>query len=181
MGPWNERLVRRLLARHMALIPTLTLFGVEAKKFGESPADTARDINIAIQQLSIFARDGGDILFGTDVGYTDAFDTTEEFRLMHRAGLDYRAILASLTTTPARRFGMAHRKGRLSSGMDADLVVLDADPARDVTAFARVACTIRAGRIIFDSRDVRSNRWASKRPRMSALGRKQTLRLSFGR
>jgi len=150
MGQWNDRVVHRLLAHHMALIPTLTLFAVEAKKFGESPADTAHDIATAVQQLSIFARSGGDVLFGTDVGYTDAFDTTEEYRLMHRAGLDWREILASLTTTPARRFGMAAHKGRIAKGMDADLVVLSDDPANDVTAFARVAWTIRGGRIIFD-------------------------------
>jgi imidazolonepropionase-like amidohydrolase len=33
--------------------------------------------------------------------------------------------------------------------MDADLVVLDADPSKDITAFARVRLTVRAGRTIY--------------------------------
>jgi len=71
----------------------------------------------------------GEILFGTDVGYTDHFDTTLEFTLMSRAGMTFPQFLASLTTTPARRFGFSARNGRLAKGMDADLVVLGADPA----------------------------------------------------
>jgi imidazolonepropionase-like amidohydrolase len=33
--------------------------------------------------------------------------------------------------------------------MDADLVVLDADPARDVTAFSKVHQVIRGGKLIY--------------------------------
>jgi imidazolonepropionase-like amidohydrolase len=149
MGPWKPETVREVLAHHMALIPTLTLFEVEAKKFGESEADEANDMAAAVQQVRAYHAAGGDILFGTDVGYTDAFDTAEEYRQMAKAGLDYRAILASLTTTPARRFGYSKRRGRVAAGMDADLVVLEADPAKDPTAFSRVATTIRAGKVIY--------------------------------
>ncbi|HEX5181860.1 MAG TPA: amidohydrolase family protein [Allosphingosinicella sp.] len=149
MGDWTPALVARLRARRMALIPTLSLFEVEAKKFGESAADEARDVATAVQQVGLYHAAGGEILFGTDVGYTDLFDTDEEFRLMRRAGLDYRAILASLTATPARRFGYGARKGRVEAGMDADLVLLKGDPAADVIAFACVLTTIRGGAIIF--------------------------------
>jgi imidazolonepropionase-like amidohydrolase len=63
--------------------------------------------------------------------------------------LDWRQILASLTTAPASRFGFAKRKGRIARGMDADLVLLSADPAQDPAAFAKVAYTIRGGRVIW--------------------------------
>ncbi len=68
---------------------------------------------------------------------------------MAGAGLDWRQILASLTTNPAERFGHAQRKGRIAVGMDADLVVLASDPATDPAAFAGVTFTIRGGRIIY--------------------------------
>ena len=132
----------------MALIPTMTLFEVEAKKSGESPADLAQAITMITSELRDYSAAGGQILFGTDVGYIDVFDTTEEFRLMS-AVLDWRRILASLTTAPAERFGFAARKGRIAPGMDADLVLLNADPAHDPTAFARVRDTIRGGQIIW--------------------------------
>jgi len=58
-------------------------------------------------------------------------------------------ILASLTTTPATRWKESDRCGRIVAKMEADLVVLDADPAADPANFARVACTIRSGKVIY--------------------------------
>ena len=149
-GPWPADLTARILAHHMALVPTLTLFEVEARKSGEPEPELRSNMDAAVQQVSSYAKAGGQILFGTDVGYTDAYDTTEEYRQLGRA-LDWRQILQALTAAPAERFGYAAHKGRLAPGMDADLVVLDDDPAKDVTAFARVRLTIRAGRIIYDA------------------------------
>ena len=62
--------------------------------------------------------------------------------------MDWRGILASLTTNPSDYF-KASSKGRVEKDMDADLVVLDADPATDVRNFAKVAYTIRNGRVIY--------------------------------
>jgi imidazolonepropionase-like amidohydrolase len=150
-GPWPAGLTARILAHHMALIPTLTLFEVEAKKFGESEQELKGDLDAGVQQVSAYSKAGGQILFGTDVGYTDAYDTTEEYRLLGRA-LDWQQILQALTTAPAERFGYATHKGRLAPGMDADLVVFDGDPSKDVTAFARVRLTLRAGQVIYDAK-----------------------------
>jgi imidazolonepropionase-like amidohydrolase len=147
-GGWSAELIARMRKHNMALIPTMTLFEVEGKKSGESPDDLANAIKTITAEVRDYAAAGGQILFGTDVGYTDAFDTTEEYRLMS-AELDWRQILASLTTAPATRFGFAARKGRVAAGMEADLVLLNADPAQDPTAFARVRDTIRAGRVIW--------------------------------
>jgi imidazolonepropionase-like amidohydrolase len=150
-GPWPADLTARILAHRMALIPTLTLFEVEAKKFGESEQDLKGDLDAGVQQVSAYSKAGGEILFGTDVGYTDAYDTTEEYRQLGRA-LDWRQILKTLTSAPAERFGYGVRKGRLAPGMDADLVVLDGDPSKDITAFARVRLTVRGGRTIYDAK-----------------------------
>jgi len=148
-GPWTPDLVQRIKAARMALIPTLTLFEVEYKKFGGTPEEIAETIRVASQQLKSYSDAGGQILFGTDAGYIEQFDTAEEFTLMSRAGLTWREILASLTSSPAERFGYAAHSGRIAKGLDADLVVLSADPAQNVTAFSKVAFTIRHGKIIF--------------------------------
>lgn len=147
-GPWSASLVEGMKATHMALIPTLTLWHVESK--GESPEGFERGMNtVVLPELRAYSQAGGQILFGTDVGYIDQFDTTEEFTLMSRAGLTWQQILATLTTNPAERFGYAARSGRIAKGLDADLVVLSADPAQDVTAFSKVAFTVRHGKIIY--------------------------------
>jgi len=145
---WSPELITRLRNKNMALIPTMTLFEVEARRNGESSNDLAQAITMITTEVKDYAAAGGQILFGTDVGYTDAFDTTDEYRLMS-AALDWRAILRALTTAPAERFGYADHKGRVANGMDADLVLLDSDPAKDPTAFARVRNTIRGGRVIW--------------------------------
>jgi imidazolonepropionase-like amidohydrolase len=105
-----------------------------------------------LPQLRSYSEAGGQILFGTDVGYTEHFDTAEEFAWMSRAGMSFQQILAPLTTNPAERFGYSSHSGRIAKGMEADLVVLSADPAQDVSAFSRVAFTIRLGKIIFGKR-----------------------------
>ena len=150
-GPWPADMVARLKAHHMALIPTLTLWGVELRKNNASQAEIDRFTRVAQTQLKTYADAGGQILFGTDVGYTDAVDTSPEYQLMAGAGLSWAQILASLTTSPAQRF-KSPRKGRIAAGMDGDLTVLSADPAGDVGAFAKVAYTIRAGQVIYQSR-----------------------------
>jgi imidazolonepropionase-like amidohydrolase len=146
-GGWPPELIARLRAHNMALIPTLTLFEVENKKSGGTAEQLAQVLEVTTSELRDYAAAGGQILFGTDVGYTDAFDTSEEYRLMARA-LNWRQILASLTSAPAERFGFAAHKGKIAPGMDADLVLLNGDPAHDPTAFARVRDTIRGGRVI---------------------------------
>lgn len=147
-GDVPAEVIARMRKHNMALIPTMTLFEVEAKKGGEKPEDLARLITTITHEVRDYAAAGGQIIFGTDVGYIDAFDTTEEYRLLS-AALDWRKILTSLTTAPAERFGFAARKGRIAAGMDADLVLLNADPAQDPTAFARVRDTIQGGRVIW--------------------------------
>jgi imidazolonepropionase-like amidohydrolase len=145
---WTPQLVQDLKAHNLALIPTLTLWNVELKRAGQSDAAATAFAALAQRQLKAYADAGGDILFGTDVGYIDTFDTTEEYRLMSGAGLAFDEILASLTTTPAARFGFTN-KGWIGRGMDADITILTADPATDPTAFARVAYTIRNGEVIY--------------------------------
>ena len=62
--------------------------------------------------------------------------------------MPWRDILASLTTKPSAFFKET-AKGRVEKDMNADLVVLDADPANDVPNLAKVAYTIRGGKIIY--------------------------------
>jgi len=87
-----------------------------------------------------------------DVGYIEKFDTAEEFTWMSRAGMTFQKVLSSLTTNPAQRFGCSNRSGRIAKGMDADLVVLSADPAQSTVAFSQVRYTIRGGKIIYSKR-----------------------------
>jgi imidazolonepropionase-like amidohydrolase len=128
----------RLRKQNVAMVPTLALF-------------RGRWLWDILDEVRTHARGGGDILFGTDVGYLPNFDHAVEYELMASAGLGWREILVSLTTAPARRFNEALTRGKIQKGMEADLVVLGTDPALGARGFADVRYTIRGGSIIFEA------------------------------
>jgi imidazolonepropionase-like amidohydrolase len=140
---YSPEQLARFKQQGIALVPTLSLFS----KLPVSPDITARLVATTVNQVKAFSDNGGLVLFGTDVGFTTYYDTALEYELMRRA-LSERQILASLTTSPAQYF-KAHKKGRVEKGFDADIVVLDGDPTADVTNLAKVAYTIRAGKVIY--------------------------------
>lgn len=149
-GAWPDTLVERLVRRGMGMVPTLKLWRFELTRVGV-PADIVdRYQATGVEQLRAFAAAGGEVLFGTDVGYMTDYDPTEEYRKMAEAGLDVKAILAALTLNPARRFDDPGLKGIVAPGRQADLVVLGADPGLDVSHFANVYYTIRSGRVIYE-------------------------------
>lgn len=147
--PWPAPLVKQMVDQRMSLVPTLKLWHHELDKVGVPPAVQERLVAATQQQVKQFADAGGQLLFGTDVGYMTDHDTTQEYRLMAGAGLSGAQILASLTTAPAARWGESDRRGRVEPGQAADLVVLGGDPMADATKFADVRCTVRSGRVIF--------------------------------
>jgi imidazolonepropionase-like amidohydrolase len=145
---WTPEELRRMKAQHIALIPTLTLWEVEAEKEHASAEDESRFVGSGVSDLKAYFEDGGTILFGTDIGYTQHYDTTEEYVLMARSAMSWRDILASLTANPSTFF-KAQQRGEVTPGSAADLVVLDGDPAIDIRNFAQVNRTIRAGKVIY--------------------------------
>jgi len=138
LGGWNSSYIQRMKAANMALIPTLKLFGDDS------------NLQQILDEVVSYRRAGGQILFGTDVGYLTDYDPTKEYELMQRAGLTPMQILESLTTAPAARFGESKKRGRVAVGMDADLVVLMGDPNVDPRNFVKACVTLRGGRIIYD-------------------------------
>ena len=146
---WEPALVEQMIARDLAVVPTLKLWGYELKKAKVAERIIGLAVGDTIEQLRVFSEAGGQVLFGTDVGYMTEYDPTEEYVLMQRAGMTGAQILASLTTAPASRWKEEQRRGRVAAGLEADLVVLNADPVPDVRNFANVRCVYRQGRLIY--------------------------------
>jgi imidazolonepropionase-like amidohydrolase len=148
-GPWPTALMDQLRAERVHMVPTLKLLRYELAK-EQVPAPVAeRIVQDSVKEFGRFAAAGGKVLFGTDVDYMTDMDPTEEYELMAQAGMSPMQILASLTTAPAARWNEQQRRGRIAPGMDADIVVLEADPAKDVKHFARVKCAVRGGQLIY--------------------------------
>ncbi len=138
----DAALLQTLVQKHMAMVPTLKMFATTA-------STKPSYLQPIYAEVRSFHALGGQLLFGTDVGYMTDYRTEDEFRALALCGLSAMDVLRMLTTAPAERFGVAWQRGTLAVGQLADLVVLDADPAQDVTNFARVRATVRAGRVLY--------------------------------
>jgi hypothetical protein len=76
------------------------------------------------------------ILAGTDAGNPGTAHGVSlhgELALLVRAGLTPAPALTAATAAPAQRFGLRDR-GRIAVGQRADLLLVDGDPTRDITA-----------------------------------------------
>jgi imidazolonepropionase-like amidohydrolase len=149
-GEWDRALPRRMREANMALIPTLKLWPWELGRFGVPASALERVQSNAQAQVRAFMEAGGQLFFGTDVGYMTDYDPTDEYLLLERAGLSFPDVLSALTTAPARRLAAEAGAGRIAVGSPADLVVLERDPAADIRALADVRYTIRQGRVIYE-------------------------------
>ncbi len=147
-GDWDEALLSEVRSRECALVPTLKLWHDGLRHDRVSVRD--RVVQTAVRQLRSWHDAGGAVLFGTDLGAVDC-DPTLEYGLMAEAGLNFDVILASLTSVPAKRFGCANRLGQIAPGFQADVAILDADPADRIEHLAAVTATMRAGAWIYGS------------------------------
>ncbi|HEY0333514.1 MAG TPA: amidohydrolase family protein [Stenotrophomonas sp.] len=148
-GVWSADLVARLRQANLALVPTLTLFESEPRRQGAKEPFVREFVATAQAQVRALSEAGGQILFGTDAGFIEIYDPRREFELMAGAGMEWRQILASLTTQPAARFGHGQDSGRVVRGMEGDLVVLGGDPASAASALSDVRFVVRGGRVLF--------------------------------
>ncbi len=148
-GPWDKSLPAKMKQTGTALIPTLKLFRHDLQQIGLPKFIIDRVEQNAIDQVSAAHKEGCQILFGTDVGHMDDPNTTQEFILMEKAGLDFNDILSALTVEPSKLFDVADHQGVVKKNFQADFVVLNSDPRSNVTAFADVYMIIKEGEVIY--------------------------------
>ena len=145
-GPWDESIITAMKDNGVALTPTLTLWKYFLRH--DRISTQQQVVETAVGQLRVWVDANGTVLFGTDLGAVD-YDPSEEYALMAEAGMDFRQILASLTTAPAEKFGELHQLGRIAPGFSADITILKNDPSEDISSLVAVEYTIREGKIIY--------------------------------
>jgi len=138
----DRALFETMVHQNMAMIPTL-------KMFATTVTTNPSYLDPIYAEVRQFHELGGQLIFGTDVGYMRDYTTQDEFAALGKCGLSPMDILAMLTTNPASRFGVSNSKGTVAAGKLADLTILDADPTQNPMAFSQVKMTIRSGRVIY--------------------------------
>jgi len=100
--------------------------------------------------LGEFHRRGGRILVGTDpsvAGLTGGVGMGLEALALEKCGMSKPAVLRALTSEAAKETGLSSTVGVIAPGMEADMVLLEADPLSDLSAVEKVCAVWRAGRI----------------------------------
>ncbi len=86
------------------------------------------------------------IVFGTDALAGSHGRNAEEFiDRVRDCGVDPMAAMISANSLGAEALGMADEIGSITPGLQADIIALDGDPLKDITAVRRVMFVMKAG------------------------------------
>ncbi|MEV0972989.1 amidohydrolase family protein [Microtetraspora glauca] len=145
--PAGHELAARIAAQGVFVVTTLAYF--EAISGQAEAADHALPgcADNAVHAARTLHRAGVPLLAGTDANpFAPVHGAAmhRELSLLTEAGLSDEEALAAATSVPARHFGLADR-GHVAPGRRADLLLVDGDPTRDITAIAAIAEVWRRG------------------------------------
>jgi len=86
------------------------------------------------------------IVFGTDALAGSHGRNAEEFiERVRDCGVDPMAAMVSANSLGAEALGMADKIGSIEPGLQADVIALDGDPLKDITAVRRVVFVMKGG------------------------------------
>ena len=126
--------VFKLMKEHgVALCPTLSVSAANSERKRDS-FKAALNAGVAIAS-------------GSDVGVFAHGDNARELEAMVKYGMDAVDALRSATSIDARVLHMDDKIGSVKSGLIADLIAVQGDPTKDISAIRRVKFVMKGGTI----------------------------------
>ncbi len=89
------------------------------------------------------------VVYGTDaVAGADGHNAEDLICRVERAGEAPMHAIVAATSLNAEAMGLGTLIGAIAPGLEADIIALDGDPLRDITALRRVSFVMKSGRIV---------------------------------
>jgi imidazolonepropionase-like amidohydrolase len=140
-GEGTSEIFKLMVEHHVALCPTLTAGSGPWPPAGpDTPAVTRKRASLKA------ALDAGvTILNGSDSGTFSHGDNARELEALVSYGMPAASALKSATSVAAKVLHMENQIGQVKPGLFADLVALDGDPTREISALRRVKLVMKGG------------------------------------
>jgi imidazolonepropionase-like amidohydrolase len=104
-------------------------------------------INLAMFKRALLVKNLP-MVFGTDaVAGAHGRNVEELIYRVQQGGQDPAAAIVSITSFAARSMNLDRMTGTVAPGMEADLIAVDGDPLKDITALRRVVFVMKGGRV----------------------------------
>ena len=141
----SDDLLRAIVDQRVAVGATVGMVPVEGLA---PPAEVARRLPGIIDNHRRLYELGARFVAGTDAGIAPVKPhgvLAWAPPMLRQIGLSAAESLQAITSVAAGVCGLAHRKGRIAPGYDADLLVVDDDPLTEPTALRQVRAVCAGG------------------------------------
>jgi imidazolonepropionase-like amidohydrolase len=135
--------------RKVGLCPTLAAGDATSQYAGWRKGSAPEPARLTAKRASFKAAlDAGvPMCFGGDVGVYAHGDNVRELELMVDYGMKPLDAVKSATSVNARLFHQDERIGQVKKGLLADLIAVEGDPTKDITALRRVKLVMKGGTV----------------------------------
>jgi imidazolonepropionase-like amidohydrolase len=137
--------------KNVFFVPTISAFPLQGQT--ESNASSANALAARRQDMAVSVRDaarraykmGLRVIAGTDNG---AGGIGNEITELVRIGMSPMEAIQAATSKCAEALGISKRTGSIQQGLEADLIVLNTNPLKDIKAVGNIVLVVNDGRII---------------------------------